>query len=193
MYNNSKKIFWKVNHDLLFFSADDGSMGQQLQMLRDSIQDVLSRCSQITSNIITANTTAQGSLDDIMKAETAIERAEMALKAAENYIDVEGQAALQRAKNALDKFGQQSSQMTDIATEAKEMSMRQLEEAKRIEMLSKKALETSNEALQLAMDTLQVHYMSRLVRKPTMWFPNRSDTNRPVQLQKQARSLKFWS
>ena len=26
-----------------------------------------------------------------------------------------------------------------------------------------------------------------------MWFSNRSDTNRPVQLQKQARSLKFWS
>ena len=25
-----------------------------------------------------------------------------------------------------------------------------------------------------------------------MWFPNRSDTNRGVQLQKQARSLKFW-
>ena len=27
--------------------------------------------------------------------------------------------------------------------------------------------------------------------KPTMWFPNRSDTNRPVQAQKRARSLKF--
>ena len=26
-----------------------------------------------------------------------------------------------------------------------------------------------------------------------MCFPNRSDTNQPVQLQKQARSLKFWS
>ena len=36
------------------------------------------------------------------------------------------------------------------------------------------------------------HNLSRLVGKPTMWFPNRSDTNRPVQLQKQARSLKFW-
>ena len=35
--------------------------------------------------------------------------------------------------------------------------------------------------------------MSRLVGKPTMWFPNRSDTNRPVQLQKQDRSLKFWN
>ena len=34
--------------------------------------------------------------------------------------------------------------------------------------------------------------MSHLVEKPAMWFPNRSDTNRPVQLQKQAGSLKFW-
>ena len=34
--------------------------------------------------------------------------------------------------------------------------------------------------------------MSHLVVKPTMWFPNRSDTNRPVQSQKSARCLKFW-
>ena len=27
--------------------------------------------------------------------------------------------------------------------------------------------------------------------KPTMWFPNRSDTNRPVQSQKKAIHLKF--
>ena len=33
--------------------------------------------------------------------------------------------------------------------------------------------------------------MSRLVGKPTIWFPNRSDTNQPVQVQKRARSLKF--
>ena len=26
-----------------------------------------------------------------------------------------------------------------------------------------------------------------------MWFSNRSETNRPVQAQKRARSLKFWS
>ena len=32
--------------------------------------------------------------------------------------------------------------------------------------------------------------MSRLVGKPAMWFPNRSDTNRPAQSQKQARTLK---
>ena len=34
-------------------------------------------------------------------------------------------------------------------------------------------------------------HMSRVTRKPTMWFPNtRSDTNQPVQSQKQARGLK---
>ena len=38
---------------------------------------------------------------------------------------------------------------------------------------------------------LEVLQMSRLTGKPTMWFPNRSDANRPVQLQKQARILKF--
>ena len=39
------------------------------------------------------------------------------------------------------------------------------------------------------MNFIQSH-MSRLVGKPTMWFPNRSDTNRAVQVQKIARSLK---
>ena len=29
------------------------------------------------------------------------------------------------------------------------------------------------------------------MRKPTMWFPNRSDTNQAAQSQKQARRLKF--
>ena len=31
------------------------------------------------------------------------------------------------------------------------------------------------------------------MRNPTMWFSTRSDINRPAQMQKQARSLKFWS
>ena len=30
------------------------------------------------------------------------------------------------------------------------------------------------------------------MKKPTMWFPNRSGRNRAVQAQKMARSWKFW-
>ena len=34
-------------------------------------------------------------------------------------------------------------------------------------------------------------YMSRVMRKPTFWFPTWFDTNRAVQPQKMARGLKF--
>ena len=36
-----------------------------------------------------------------------------------------------------------------------------------------------------------VRHLSRLVEKSTMWFPNRSDTNRPVQAQEIARDWKL--
>ena len=57
---------------------------------------------------------------------------------------------------------------------------------------STKLLPVSIILLMSVSESWQSH-LSRLVGKPTMWFLNRSDTNRPVQLQKQARSLKFWS
>ena len=34
--------------------------------------------------------------------------------------------------------------------------------------------------------------ISRVLRKPTFWYPSWSDTNQAVQLQKMARGLKFW-
>ena len=43
----------------------------------------------------------------------------------------------------------------------------------------------------LCIQTCGCIQMSHLVGKPTMWFPNRSDTNWPVQAQKRARSLKI--
>ena len=35
------------------------------------------------------------------------------------------------------------------------------------------------------------HSLSRLLGKPTLWFPTRSDTNRAVQAQKIDRNLNF--
>ena len=40
-------------------------------------------------------------------------------------------------------------------------------------------------------DVAENSNLSHLVGKPTMWIPNRSDTNRPAQAQKRARSLKI--
>ena len=50
----------------------------------------------------------------------------------------------------------------------------------------------SSVASQSHQDNISMKYMSHLVGKPTMWFPNRSDTNQAVQAQKMARGWKFW-
>ena len=43
----------------------------------------------------------------------------------------------------------------------------------------------------LQVDGQLLFYLSLCVRKPTIWVSTRSDTNQPVQSQKQARSSKF--
>ena len=48
----------------------------------------------------------------------------------------------------------------------------------------------SHEAAQQLMSHLII--LSRVTRKPTMWFSNGSDTHRPVQAQKMARGWKFY-
>ena len=45
--------------------------------------------------------------------------------------------------------------------------------------------ETKNHLISLKLQ------LSRVMRKPTIWFPSWSDTNQAVQLQKMARGLKF--
>ena len=55
----------------------------------------------------------------------------------------------------------------------------------------KKWLGLQNEAFLLTNRHGTLNNLSCLMRKLTMWFPNRSDTNQTVQSQKQARSLKF--
>ena len=37
-----------------------------------------------------------------------------------------------------------------------------------------------------------INHLSRVMRKPTFWFPTRYDTNQAVQLQQIDRGLKFW-
>jgi len=57
-------------------------------------------------------------------AEAAIRRAEMSLREAEDYIGREGRQALAQALEALQQFGKQSQQMTEIAQRATNESMK---------------------------------------------------------------------
>lgn len=96
----------------------------QLKELKDTVDEVLMKSDQIAMNIKTADKSAQDSESDVSQAEEAIKRAKDALSAAENYIDLEGQAAIDRAKRALERYGQQSDQMTEMARRAKETADR---------------------------------------------------------------------
>lgn len=87
--------------------------------LRKAVQEVNSKAYQIGGKLTAAETASQNSERDLRLAREAIDRAEKALTAAESYIDTEGRAALQRAREALAKFGQKSDQMTQIASRAK--------------------------------------------------------------------------
>ena len=99
--------------------ADNGTLGVQLAALRKAIEEVTSRAYQIGGKLSAAESASQNSATDLLQAREAIDRAEKALQSAENYIDSEGRAALQRAREALAKFGQKSEQMTQIASRAK--------------------------------------------------------------------------
>ncbi|KAK3087389.1 hypothetical protein FSP39_005285 [Pinctada imbricata] len=130
--------------------SDDGTVSKQLSDLRRAVREVMIKFDDMIRNIRGAEGSARDSLVDVRKAREAIDRAERTLKMAEDYIDLDGQRALQRAQEALKKFGQQSKQMTQIAQQAKKLADSQMEEAKRIESIANDALNTSREAQRIA-------------------------------------------
>ncbi|XP_046546813.1 LOW QUALITY PROTEIN: laminin subunit gamma-1-like [Haliotis rubra] len=137
-------------------STPDGSVGRQLQELRKSLGEVIYKTGQIGRSISSASQVSMETEHDLRQAEQAIERAEISLKAAEDYIDREGRLALDRALQALARFGRQSEQMTEIANRAKLESERQMAEADRIVAVADDALNTSREALRLAQMALSM-------------------------------------
>ena len=56
------------------YAGDNGTIGQQLEKLKENILEVLNRCGEVTRNILTAGQTAEESLGDISSAEEAISR-----------------------------------------------------------------------------------------------------------------------
>ncbi|XP_041371142.1 laminin subunit gamma-1-like [Gigantopelta aegis] len=137
-------------------SSGDGSIGKQLQDLRADLNEVIVKTGQITRSIASATDASMRTMGDISVSEEAIARAQISLEAAEDYIDREGRLALQRALEALGRFGRQSEQMTRIATRAKLESERQMDDAERISTIAKNALNTSREALRLAQEVFSM-------------------------------------
>lgn len=142
--------------DALSAHTGDGKVGQQLDALRDALDDLMRKLSAIATNIGKATEATEDSKSKILYAEQALERTELAYDIAKEYIDKEGRMALNQALQALEAFGQNSKQMTEIAKRAASLAKSQTEEAKVIEDLARKALMTSEEANRLAMETFRL-------------------------------------
>ena len=110
--------------DVCELTDDDDSFGRQLANLRKTINDVMDKSSKIANNIKTAEMSSNRSQAEVEQAQEAIKRADTALQTAEAYIDDQGRKALKRAQEALSKFGQQSTQMTELARRAQSESLR---------------------------------------------------------------------
>ena len=104
----------------LCFSGITGPAGDQLKKLRDAVENMISKCGDISKDIAGSNMASRNAMGDVEEAEDAIMRAEEALQNAENYVENEGQEALRRAREAQEKLGQQSNRMTEIAKQARE-------------------------------------------------------------------------
>lgn len=72
----------------------------------------------IARNIGQAANATKASEEDVNAADKAIKSAENALKIASQYIENEGRTALKNALRALENFGQNNIQMTEIARRA---------------------------------------------------------------------------
>lgn len=157
-------------------STGDGTIGQQLQELKEALREVLEKCGQITRSIAAASAQSKDSVRDIEVAEAAIRRAETSLREADDYISREGRQALAQALEALQQFGKQSQQMTEIAQRASDESMKQMKDANMIDNVAKNAVNTSQEALRLAEETLRMPDTNRAeIERLTREFSDASE------------------
>ncbi|KAI0241520.1 Laminin subunit gamma-1 [Lamellibrachia satsuma] len=134
----------------------DGTLADQLGALKAAIDDVISQCGDITMTTHQADGSSKNSIVDITAAEEAITAAEDALRNAHSHIEIDGIDALEKAKEAQGKYGQESTHMTEIAKEARALAERQEQEAERIEDTANLALNTSQEALRIAQESLHM-------------------------------------
>ena len=113
-------IGWYVN------AGFDSSLGDQLDIIRTAIDDLLVSCGHVTRDIIDSSRGVQTADIDTTAAERAVDNAEKALQEADRLLTTDGARALQDAINAQRQFGHQSDRMTRIATEARDIADRLL-------------------------------------------------------------------
>ena len=102
----------------------DVSLIEQLETIRSAIDEIMTSCSRVTTDISETSRVSQMAVVDVSAAERAVERAWQAVRDAERLLKTEGQEALREAAEKQRELGHQSNRMTVISREARELADR---------------------------------------------------------------------
>lgn len=135
-------------------NSDDKSLVQKLDEIQQRQKEIERTLSDIDESIFSATdkgTLAQESVDS---AQDTLKAAGEELNEAIRTLQVDGKAALEKAKQTAKEFGQQSDKMTNIAQEARHRAEALDAQAEDIAKVAQEAKNKSTQAYDLAKNTI---------------------------------------
>lgn len=130
--------------------SEKKTLVEQLDDLRDQLNEIDEVSQNVDSTAANAQKiTMQGQMS-IDEAEKVLDKIYEQLSEEEDYLNVDGQAALRDAQKRAEQVGQQNQEMTNIAKEARSLADLHVNEAKKIHELAELARNNSMEAYNLA-------------------------------------------
>lgn len=134
--------------------GEDKSLLEKVNELKDRVQAMDKTAKQIRDSLEQCDASAEESNRNLNTTEDTLTRANEALKAAQRFLDSDGQEALSRAQERSEVHGQQRNLMSELARQARLLADEHEEEAQKLERIGAAAVNTSNQAHQVAWDSL---------------------------------------
>ncbi|XP_060809520.1 laminin subunit gamma-1 [Amyelois transitella] len=135
--------------------AGDGSgetLTDTLTELSNRLADIKNMLRKIEDESYDGKEAVEESRASLSKAEDTIEAAGKEINSALEYLDGEGAAAFNKARDRSDQFGKQSGEMSKLAKESRLLAEKLEAEAKNIREIAEKAFNTSLSANKIAKD-----------------------------------------
>lgn len=135
--------------------GDETSVIQKLDDIRDRQKEISRTLSEIEENVYSATEKGSIAQESVSSAGDTLKEAEEELNKALGTLQIDGKAALERAKKTAKEYGQQSDKMTNIAQEARHLADELDNQSKALTDVAQEAKNKSIEAYELARNTTE--------------------------------------
>jgi hypothetical protein len=105
-------------------TGDNSESVKRYQALLTALEDIVLTQADVLTAYNVANATSSRALRGVSQAEESVDRLEALLDEADLLINIDGQQVLQDSIEAQEAAGQQSTQLTEIASEARQIADR---------------------------------------------------------------------